>query len=42
MEQYVKIKANDDEGNLLGTFRISIDINFSTRSLNSIVEKDKK
>lgn len=42
MEQYVKIKANDDEGNLLGTFRISIDINFSTRSLNSIVEKDKE
>ena len=42
MEQYVKIKARDDEGNLLGTFRISIDINFSTRSLNSIVEKDKE
>ena len=39
MEQYIKINAKDDEGNLLGTFKLSIDINFSTRSINSIVEK---
>lgn len=40
MEQYIKIKAKNEEGDLLGTFMISIDINFSTRSINSIVEKD--
>ena len=39
MEQYIKINAKDDEGNLLGTFKLSIEINFSTRSINSIVEK---
>lgn len=40
MEQYIKIKAKNEEGDLLGTFMISIDINFSTKSINSIVEKD--
>ena len=39
MEQYIKITSKNEEGDLLGTFKLSIDINFSTRSINSIVEK---
>ena len=42
MEQYIKIKAKNEKEELLGTFMISIDINFSTQSLDSIVEKDEE
>ena len=40
MEQYILIKARDDEGNLLGTFKLSIEIDYSTKSIWSIVEKN--
>ena len=42
MEQYIKIKARSEEGDLLGTFKLSIDINYSTKSIWSIVEKNKE
>ena len=42
MEQYIKIKAKDDEGNPLGTFRIYIEFDYSTASLNSIVDSNKE
>ena len=42
MEQYIKIKAHDDEGNLIGTFKISIDINYTTKSIRSIKEQNKE
>ena len=42
MEQYIKIKARNEEGDLLGTFKLSIDINYSTKSIWSIVEKNKE
>ena len=42
MEQYIKIKAKDDEGNQLGVFRIYIEFNYSTASLNSIVDSNKE
>lgn len=42
MEQYIKIKAKDDEGNPLGTFRIYIEFDYSTPSLNSIVDSNKE
>ena len=41
MEQYIKIKAKNDEGRLLGTIRLSIE-SFPTKSINSIVEKNKE
>ena len=42
MEQYIKIKARNDEGDFLGTFKLSIDIEYPTRSIYSIVEKNKE
>ena len=39
MEQYIKIKAKNDEGKLLGTIKLSID-SYPTKSINSIVDKD--
>ena len=42
MEQYIKIRAHDDEGNLIGTFKISIDINYTTKSIRSIKEQNKE
>ena len=41
MEQYIKIKAKNEEGVLLGTFKLSIETN-PTRSIYSIVEKNKE
>ena len=41
MEQYIKIKAIDEDNNLFGTFKVSIDyngfINLPTDSLNKEV-----
>ena len=39
MEQYIKIKAKNDEGKLLGTIKLSVE-SFPTKSMNSIVEKN--
>ena len=41
MEQYIKIKAKNEEGDLLGTFQLSIET-FPTKSIYSIVEKNKE
>ena len=41
MEQYIKIIANDDEGKILGTFKLSIE-SFPTKSIYSIVEKNRE
>ena len=40
MEQFIKIRAKNENGEPFGTFKISTDINFYTRSINSIVEKN--
>ena len=42
MEQYIKIKAMDDENNHLGTFTVSIEFNFTTKSTRSIVDFNKE
>ena len=41
MEQYIKIKAKNEEGDLLGTFKLSIET-YPTKSIYSIVEKNKE
>ena len=41
MEQYIKIKARNEGGDLLGTFKLSIEV-YPTRSINSIVEKNNE
>ncbi len=41
MEQYILIKARNEGGGLLGTFKLSIET-YPTRSIYSIVEKNKE
>ena len=42
MEQYIKIKAKNDEGELIGTIKLSIDYKGYSRAMNSIVEKNSE
>ena len=42
MEQYIKIKAHNDEGELLGTFKLSIELERSTKSTRTIVDFNKE
>lgn len=42
MEQYIKIKAHNDEGELLGTFKLSIELERSTKSTRAIVDFNKE
>ena len=39
MEQYIKIKAKDEEGHFLGTFKLSIESKNLTESMDSISDK---
>ncbi len=42
MEQYIKIKAHNDEGELLGTIKLSIVLERSTKSTRTIVDFNKE
>ena len=42
MEQYIKIKAHNDEGQILGTIKLSIGMEHSTKSTRTIVDFNKE